>query len=127
MTNMTDAQLHTILVSLRALLLALGGILADQGLEGSGIYRIVMLAASTILIVGPLVWGVWSAIASVRKANLVTAVAVQKAAEHQAPRDDVLAAAEQKAIIAAAKATVKGSSEKEVTAALNRSQLGNQP
>lgn len=124
---MTDAQIHSILVSVQTLLVAIGGILAAQGLASSGIYQVVMLGASTIMIVGPAVWAVYDAVQKARRASLVTAVAVQAVAVRQAPLDAVIGVAEQKAIIAGAKAVVRGATEKEVTADLNRSQLGGKP
>lgn len=77
-------------------------------------------AAGTVMLA---LWSFYESRSKAAKADLVTAVAVNQAVVSQAPTVTPLAAAEQKAIIAASKAVVQGKAATEVTAALNESQL----
>lgn len=66
-----NPNLNAFLTSVRALLLVLGGLLAEHGLEHSTAYSYVMIGAGSIMVIGPAIWGVWSSFANWRKASAV--------------------------------------------------------
>ena len=66
-----NPNLNAFLTSVRALLLVIGGLLAEHGLEHSSYYSWVMIGAGSILVIGPAVWGVWSSIYNWHKAAAV--------------------------------------------------------
>jgi len=68
-----NPNLNAFLSSVRALLLVIGGLLAEHGLEHSTYYSDVMIAAGSIMVVGPAIWGVWSSITNWHKAAAVGA------------------------------------------------------
>jgi hypothetical protein len=57
-----NPNLNAFLTSVRALLLVIGGLLAEHGLEHSSYYSWVMVGAGSILVIGPAIWGVWSSL-----------------------------------------------------------------
>lgn len=71
MGALMNPNLNAFLTSVRALLLVLGGLLAEHGLEHSTYYSWIMIGAGSIMIVGPAVWGVWSSFSNWRKASAV--------------------------------------------------------
>jgi len=82
----------------------------------------------TGIIVGLLAtWSLWQQSHTAKKADLVTAVAVHSAVARQTPVMTPLSQAEQKAVVAGAKAAVERLPEKEITDRLNQSQTGEQP
>lgn len=66
-----NRNLNAFLTSVRALLLVLGGLLAEHGLEHSTYYSWVMIGAGAVMVVGPAIWGVWSSIVNWHKAAAV--------------------------------------------------------
>jgi hypothetical protein len=66
-----NPNLNAFLSSVRALLLVIGGLLAEHGLEHSTAYSYIMIAAGSILVVGPAIWGVWSAFDNWHKAAAI--------------------------------------------------------
>lgn len=66
-----NPNLNALLSSIRVLLITIGGVMATKGLENTGAYFWVMTAAGSTMVVGPAVWGVWSAFATWRKASAV--------------------------------------------------------
>lgn len=66
-----NPNLNALLSSLRALLITIGGVMAAKGLENTGAYFWVMTAAGSTMVVGPAIWGVWSAFSNWRKASAV--------------------------------------------------------
>ena len=77
MTNPNDDTMAPVWVSVRVLLLAIGGVLAGEGLANSGAYRWVMIGAGAVSVIGPAVWGVWVAITHAARARQAQAKAVQ--------------------------------------------------
>lgn len=55
-----NPNLNALLSSVRALLLVIGGLLAEHGLEHSTAYSYIMISAGSLMVVGPAVWGVWA-------------------------------------------------------------------
>jgi hypothetical protein len=76
-TDTSDAQIDSALSALRAVLIAIGGWMASNGMGQSGAYRIVELAASAVMIVGPAVWGAYVAIMRVIQKKKAVTQAVQ--------------------------------------------------
>ena len=66
-----NPNLNATLSAIRALLVAIGGLLAAHGLQDSGVYQWVELGSSAVMIIGPAVWGVYEAIANWHKAAAV--------------------------------------------------------
>lgn len=66
-----NPNLNAFLSSLRALLLVIGGLLAEHGLEHTTYYSDVMIAAGAVMVVGPAIWGVWSALVNWHKAAAI--------------------------------------------------------
>jgi hypothetical protein len=56
--DQTDASLDSVFSAVRGLLIAFGGILSANGYGDSGLYKWVEIGAGSVLVVGPLVWGV---------------------------------------------------------------------
>lgn len=68
-----NPNLNATLSALRVLLITIGSVMADQGLAHSTAYSYVMMAAGSIMVIGPAVWAVWSSIVNWRKAASVGA------------------------------------------------------
>jgi hypothetical protein len=66
-----NPNLNAFLTSVRALLLVVGGLLAEHGLEHSTYYSWVMIGAGSVLVIGPAIWGVWSSLVNWRKAAAI--------------------------------------------------------
>lgn len=64
-----NPSLDGVFSSIRTLCVALGGILAAKGLETSGLYFWVEMVSSSIMILGPAAWGVYSAISKALKSR----------------------------------------------------------
>lgn len=73
----TSDSLAPVWSALRALLVAVGGIMAANGLGGTSIYKWVQIASGAVLIIGPAAWGVYVAIANHLKLKQATAIGVQ--------------------------------------------------
>jgi hypothetical protein len=101
---------------LRILAGALLAYAVAKGWINVGVIDADTLAA--IGVAGLTVWSIWQQNHSAKKADLVTALAVQSAAVSQP-----IGPAAQKAVAAAAKDTVKALPEKAITEILNQSQL----
>lgn len=64
-----NPQLNAVLSSIRSLLMVLGTVLAAHGLAASGLYFWVQLAAGSVMVVGPAIWGVYTSIENYRRAR----------------------------------------------------------
>lgn len=75
MTDNTDTM-APVWSAVRALLITVGSALAANGYGDSHVYKIVELAAGTVMIVGPAAWGVWTAFQNTRKKKELVTTAV---------------------------------------------------
>lgn len=66
-----NPNLNAFLTSVRALLMVIGTLMAEQGLDHTSAYKYIMLVAGSLMVVGPAVWGVWSSFSNWRKASAV--------------------------------------------------------
>lgn len=80
-----------------------------------------IITALVITLLG--VWSLWQSQHSAKQAAVITATAVAHTVRVQTPREEPMRAAEQKAVIAMAQSEVKGMTEEEKTAVLNKSQV----
>lgn len=75
--NPNDGNVNGIFSAVRALLIAIGGVMATKGLENTGAYFWVETISGSIMIVGPAAWGVYTAFANYFKARKAVAAGVQ--------------------------------------------------
>jgi hypothetical protein len=68
-----DPNVAALFSAIRALLLAVGGVLFAHGLGSSGVYQGVELVAASIMTVGPLAWGVYVALHNIIERNRAAA------------------------------------------------------
>lgn len=73
---MTEAQFNSVLSSVRALLIAIGGWLLANGYATSVAYKGIEMAIGLSLVIGPSLWGVWVAISNARAKKEITTTAV---------------------------------------------------
>ncbi|HCE07483.1 MAG TPA: hypothetical protein DEQ40_02565 [Oxalobacteraceae bacterium] len=66
-----NPNLNAFLSSVRALLLVIGGLLAEHGLEHSTAYSYIMISAGSILVVGNALWALWASFDSWWKAAAI--------------------------------------------------------
>lgn len=66
-----NPQMNQFFSALRVLLIAVGAIMAKEGWEHTTIYSYVMIASGAVMVVGPAIWGVWSAGANWWKAAAI--------------------------------------------------------
>jgi hypothetical protein len=59
-----DPNISALLSALRALLIAVGAVLAANNLGHTGAYALVEASSGAVMVVGPAAWGVWVAISS---------------------------------------------------------------
>ena len=69
--GLTDAQLNSFLSATRAFLIALGAFLATNGYGQTPLYAHVEMAAGAILVIGPTLWGMISAVTNILKAHAI--------------------------------------------------------
>jgi hypothetical protein len=75
---MNDDTMAPVWTSVRVALLAIGGIMLDHGFTAtSPAYKWVMIAAGSVTIIGPAIWGVYVAVTKARRARAAQAKAVQ--------------------------------------------------
>lgn len=84
-----NPNLNAFLASVRSFLLILGGLMVEQGLDHTTIYKYLLLAAGSVVVVGNGAWAVWSSYSNWRKASAVgVAAGVNMAVQGKAVADD---------------------------------------
>jgi len=71
-----SASLDSVFSAVRAALIAIGGWLAANGYGSSGLYKWTELAAGGVMIIGPAIWGIVSAIQKWRQKRSVAVAGV---------------------------------------------------
>lgn len=66
-----NPNLNATLTAIRALLMAIGGVLLDKGLGNTAAYFWIETIAGSLFVIGPGIWGVYSSIVNWRKAAAV--------------------------------------------------------
>ena len=66
-----NPNLNATLTAIRALLMAIGGVLLDKGMGSTAAYFWIETVAGSIFVLGPAIWGVYSSIVNWRKASAV--------------------------------------------------------
>lgn len=70
-----NPNFNAFISSVRYLLVVIGTIMAEQGLDHTTTYKWVVVSSGAIMIIGPAIWGVWSSIYNWYKAAAVGAQA----------------------------------------------------
>lgn len=66
-----DPNLNAALGQVRVILLIVAGILADEGFGHTGLYKIILVAAGSVVALGSALWAFYNSLVNFRKARAV--------------------------------------------------------
>lgn len=69
--NATDPNVQAVLSQIRAVLVFAGGIMASLGYANTSAYHLIMIASGAVVAGGSAIWGLYTALVTLRKARAV--------------------------------------------------------
>lgn len=84
-----NPNLNAFLTQLKLFLIVIGTLLAEQGFDHTAVYKWIMVASGSVLIVGNAAWALWASYSNWRKASAVgVAAGINMTVQGKAITDD---------------------------------------